>query len=288
MMKTDKMYVKVLVAVSTLLNAYMFAGAQTVVYFEDCGVPSSNTLIQNYDGWQNATVLYTGNGTCDVRTSYGSSGYEQSSGGGNVMLNDTVKWFQISRLNTLEYSSLELHFGLRKTTSSDGSDLKIEVSADSLSWSRLLLVDTLHSGTGTSGWHWVHCVGLPSVGNLHIRFSNSGMSDFRLDDFMVLGVEEMLDTTDVPDNPDTTAILDYNQLSFSVFPNPTKNELNIHYGSLNIRTIKLYDLSGHLVMDLTANRPSRIYLGGFAPGVYVLKVVTDEGGFERKIVHYPR
>ncbi|MBO7648699.1 MAG: hypothetical protein J6S48_05005, partial [Bacteroidales bacterium] len=74
--------------------------SQTVLYQENMGVPTANTLVQNYTGWENSAVLYSGDGTCDVRTSSASSGYGGASGGGNVMLNDTVKWFQISGLNT--------------------------------------------------------------------------------------------------------------------------------------------------------------------------------------------
>lgn len=283
MKKTDKMYLKVLLAVSTLLNAYGFVMAQTLIYSEDCGAPSSNTLIQNYDGWQNSSALYTGDGTCDVRASYASSGYDLSSGGGNVMINDAVKWFQISNLNTLNYSDLKLCFGLRKTAAADGSDLMVEVSADSISWSRLMLADTLASGSGTSGWHWVHCEEVPSCENLHIRFSNLGASDYRLDDFFLYGTEDVQDTSSTSDS---TAVLDYNQVAFCVYPNPTENELNIHYGNLSIRSVRLYDLRGQLIMDLTLTKPNRIYLSDLAPGVYVLKVVTDNGFFERKIVHF--
>ena len=182
-----------LFAVPSLLSA------QTVIYQENFGTPFASTLIQNYTGWQNTSVLYTGDGTCDVRTSSASTGYGGASGGGNVMINDTVKWFQISRLNTAADTNLSLYCGLRKTASENGSNLVVEVSADSIVWTRLYLEDTLPSGTGTSGWYRVRYRLMPSCQNLHIRFSNLSRADYRLDDLaLVVGDENVLETVATP------------------------------------------------------------------------------------------
>ena len=166
----------------TLLAVPCLLSAQAVLYQENFGVPSANTLIQNYSGWQDTSVLYTGDGTCDVRASSASSGYGGASGGGNVMINDTVKWFQISRLNTAADTNLSLYCGLRKTASENGSNLVVEASADSFVWTRLYLEDTLPAGTGTSGWYRVRYRQVPSCPNLHLRFSNLARVDYRLDD----------------------------------------------------------------------------------------------------------
>ena len=72
----------------------MHAKGQTTLFEENMGVPYMNTPIQFYDGWQDTSVTYVGNGTCDVRSSSASMGYGGASGGGNVMINDTVKWFR--------------------------------------------------------------------------------------------------------------------------------------------------------------------------------------------------
>ena len=191
--------IRTLVVIFTLLAAPCLLSAQAVLYQENFGVPSANTLIQNYSGWQDTSVLYTGDGTCDVRASSASSGYGGASGGGNVMINDTVKWFQISRLNTAADTNLSLYCGLRKTASENGSNLVVEVSADSLVWTRLFLEDTLPSGTGTSGWYRVRYRPVPSCPNLHIRFSNLGRTDYRLDDLaLVVGDENVLETVITP------------------------------------------------------------------------------------------
>lgn len=182
-----------------LLAVPCLLSAQAVLYQENFGVPSANTLIQNYSGWQDTSVLYTGDGTCDVRASSASSGYGGASGGGNVMINDTVKWFQISRINTAADTNLSLYCGLRKTASENGSNLVVEASADSLVWTRLYLEDTLPAGTGTSGWYRVRYRQVPSCPNLHLRFSNLARVDYRLDDLaLVVGDENVLETVATP------------------------------------------------------------------------------------------
>ncbi len=173
--------------------------AQQIVYQENFGFPSVTTLVQNFSEWQNDSVRYTGNGTCDIRISSASSGYPSASAGGNVMINDTVKWFQLSGLNTEGLAGLNLYCGLRKTTAENGSNLVVEASGDSLTWQRLPLIDSLPTGTGTSGWHRVHFGNVPACANLHIRFSNLAPVEYRIDDLcLVVGEEAVLQTVEEP------------------------------------------------------------------------------------------
>ena len=178
------------------------AVGQNVLYEENIGVPTSNTLIQDYTGWQNSTVVYIGDGTCDVRSSGASTNYGGASGGGNVMINDTVKWFQISGINTsaAANSSVKLYCGLRKTTKSEnGSHLLVEFSTDSIVWTSLQLEDTLPTGTGTTGWHRVCFPNLPVHPHLHLRFSNTAKVEFRIDDISITdGDEVVLETVETP------------------------------------------------------------------------------------------
>ena len=175
---------------------------QTVLYEENMGTPTGNTLIQYYDGWQDTTVFYTGNGTCDVRTSSASTGYGGASGGGNVMINDTVKWFQISGINTSAATNItaKLYCGLRKTTKTEnGSHLLVEFSTDSIVWTSLQLEDTLPTGSGTTGWHRVCFPNLPVHPHLHLRFSNTANVEFRIDDLRITdGDEVVLETVATP------------------------------------------------------------------------------------------
>ncbi len=173
--------------------------AQQIVYQENFGFPSATTLVQDFNEWQNDSVRYTGSSTCDIRITSASSGYPSASAGGNVMINDTVKWFQVSGLNTEGLTGLYLYCGLRKTTAENGSNLVVEASVDSISWQRLPLIDSLPTGTGTSGWHRVHFGNVPACANLHIRFSNLATVDYRIDDLCLrIGEETVLQTVEEP------------------------------------------------------------------------------------------
>lgn len=177
-----------------------FLRAQEVLYEENFGTPPSNILIGNYTGWQDTIVTYIGNGTCDVRASSASMGYGGASGGGNVLINDTIKWFQISGINTLlpqsilqqGDSDLRLYCGIRKTIKENGNTLILQYSLDSLIWHSLQLQDTLPVGTGTSGWYRVCYPNLPMSDNLHLRFSNSTQSEYRVDDIKIVNGEEVV------------------------------------------------------------------------------------------------
>lgn len=194
-----KLRIRISIILLSLLIPNAILHAQDVIYQENCGTPNANTLIQNYHGWQDTTVSHYGNGTCDVRTSSASTGYGQASGGGNIMINDTLKWFLISGLNTSSYTDVRLYCGLRKTTAENGNNFVVETSTDSLVWTRLQLSDTLPTGTGTSGWFRVQYPSVPSSSSLFIRFSNLSNVDYRLDDItLVSGEETHLETVAKP------------------------------------------------------------------------------------------
>ncbi|MEG1556268.1 MAG: hypothetical protein RR356_06035 [Bacteroidales bacterium] len=156
---------------------------QTIIYEENFGNPTNTILLAQYNGWQNQSVIYTSDTTCDIRNSNLSNGYEGASGGGNVMLNNPAKWFQIAGLNTLEYDSLVLKMGIRKNiTAENGSNFSVQVSTDGINWTRLQMQDTLPTGSGTTGWYLRDFKNIPSCANLRIKFSNLSTGDFRLDD----------------------------------------------------------------------------------------------------------
>ncbi len=199
MEKVNHLKIRTTLLFFCFLTGLYYVSAQSTIYSEDFGSPTANTLIQDYTGWQNTQVHYSGNGTCDVRSSSASTGYGLASGGGNVLINDTVKWFMISGLHTATDTNLSLYCGLRKVTAENGSNFVVEVSTDSLQWTRLWFSDTLPTGTGTSGWHRVRYPAVPSCNYLHIRFSNASGAEYRLDDVaVVVGEESELQTVAMP------------------------------------------------------------------------------------------
>ncbi len=162
--------------------------SQTPLFTESCGTPSATTAVGTYTGWQNyPTLTFTGN--ADVRTTTVSSGYTGASGSGNVFITNTVGTnVTISNINTLNYINLKLSAGVFKsTTASNGSELKIEVSTDGITYTALTY--TLPTGTGTAIWRLVTPTGtIPSTSNLRIRFRNtSSTPQFRIDDIKLVG-----------------------------------------------------------------------------------------------------
>ena len=181
-----------------ILLTFYSGKTQTVIYEENFGNPTANTTIQSYTRWQNKQVTYAGDGTCDIRNSNISSGYTKASGGGNVMINNTTKWFKISGLNTSSYETLKLHLGVRKnTTTENGSSLCIEVSENGIVWEKLPEYNKLSTGTGTTGWYYITIDSIPQYNNLQIKFSNLSTSDIRLDDISIT-------TTSTPTLPSIT------------------------------------------------------------------------------------
>ena len=166
-----------------LLFLFIFFNLIAFGQRENFGTPSANTLITDYTGWSNTTVVYSGTG--DVRVSSASSGYAGASGSGNVFLTTGgTKTLIISgiTLNTGATSGT-LGFGvLKSTTSSNGSELTISYTNATGSSSI-----TLPTGSGTAIWAYRTIPLTFTGGDITITFTNTSASavQFRLDDISI-------------------------------------------------------------------------------------------------------
>lgn len=68
-----------------------------------------------------------------------------------------------------------------------------------------------------------------------------------------------------------------------VFPNPVKDVLTIQSPGDHLEKVEVYGVQGKRLKSLSKNL-ERIDMQGFGPGVYFLKVYSDEGTSEEKIV----
>ncbi|MEX1132526.1 MAG: GEVED domain-containing protein, partial [Flavobacteriales bacterium] len=88
---------------------------------------------------------------------------------------------------------------------------------------------------------------------------------------------------------DCTFIGENNGVDVAVFPNPSNGDFAIRYGANGPVAIDIIDVSGRLVynsqLTATANEVMQVQLGGrLAPGTYILRMSTNEGSDELRIV----
>jgi hypothetical protein len=84
----------------------------------------------------------------------------------------------------------------------------------------------------------------------------------------------------------TGSVTNYDN-SLSVFPNPAKDFLRVHSNAgVEIRQIDIYDITGRLMMSLSGQMQHQniIRIDHFSKGVYLMRISTDKGVMNRKIV----
>ncbi len=171
----------------TILPSGGGGGTTNTIFSENMGTPSGTTSIAANTFQNSGTLTFSGTG--DVRANTASSGYTGASGGGNVFITTTTNlFFEISGINTANYSSLALSLGHFKSTTASSNELAIEVSADGITYSPLSY--SRASGSGTATWALVNPTGtIPPATNLRIRFRQTSTGpQFRIDDVKLTGV----------------------------------------------------------------------------------------------------
>lgn len=179
---------KLLVAVTVLLFGIFSAKAQVTIFSENIGTGTGTQTIAATVFQNSGTLTYAGD--ADTRSTGVSTGYTGASGGKNVFFTNTAgRYFEISGINTVGYSSLSLSLGHFKSTTAGNNELLIEVSADGITYSTLTY--SRATGTGTAAWALVTPTGtIPSTSNLRIRFTQTLSTgiQFRIDDIVLTGV----------------------------------------------------------------------------------------------------
>jgi len=69
--------------------------------------------------------------------------------------------------------------------------------------------------------------------------------------------------------------------SIKVFPNPSRGIVQIDSGNDNVVEVKVYDLSGKLVIDTNS---LLLNLSDLENGVYIVKITTEEATVSKKII----
>ncbi len=70
-----------------------------------------------------------------------------------------------------------------------------------------------------------------------------------------------------------------------LYPNPTKNRLNINAGTENIKSVLIYNLTGELILKTKVNKnKTSLNISNLANGVYLVKINTVNGTKTEKII----
>ncbi len=74
--------------------------------------------------------------------------------------------------------------------------------------------------------------------------------------------------------------------SFSVYPNPTKDLINISNDGASINTIEISDLNGRVVKTVSVADSTNVQVttSDLSIGVYMMKIVSDKGTTTKKII----
>jgi len=75
--------------------------------------------------------------------------------------------------------------------------------------------------------------------------------------------------------------------SIIIFPNPTTDELRIIGGSFQIKKIEVFDMVGKLLVSqnlLNSSFHQKIDISNLNSGIYLVKIVTEQGEIVRKAV----
>ena len=82
----------------------------------------------------------------------------------------------------------------------------------------------------------------------------------------------------------TTGISEMTDYGLRIYPNPTKGELKIENGELKIKNVEIVDISGKIIINYQLSTVNSIDISHLPPGIYFVKMTTENGVVTQKIV----
>ena len=71
--------------------------------------------------------------------------------------------------------------------------------------------------------------------------------------------------------------------TLAIYPNPVKDVLNVKTETMNFESFQIYDVKGRVVKDVIVNQnSSQLNVADLESGVYMIKIVTDQGSSTTK------
>ena len=94
---------------------------------------------------------------------------------------------------------------------------------------------------------------------------------FYFDNFKIKGISENLGISEIE------------QVSFNIYPNPTGNYINIR-SEVKINKLEIFDLMGKKLLEIKKESINRVRLPRINSGVYIVKLFSDEGISNHRII----
>ena len=86
--------------------------------------------------------------------------------------------------------------------------------------------------------------------------------------------------------PTSTDQIETGIFPWSLHPNPTVDEIFIDFGdnpnSIGIHDLQIFDIRGHLMMEKTNFQSQSLNVSSWPSGIYLMRIVSEEGTFEKK------
>ncbi|MBT5932987.1 MAG: T9SS type A sorting domain-containing protein, partial [Flavobacteriales bacterium] len=81
-------------------------------------------------------------------------------------------------------------------------------------------------------------------------------------------------------------LLEQMESNFSVFPIPAKNEIYAQINGLNIKSYRLINSSGQILINESSLDSPVVMIDSstLSSGTYILMVITDKGTLEKKVI----
>ncbi|GGE44200.1 T9SS type A sorting domain-containing protein [Psychroflexus planctonicus] len=76
----------------------------------------------------------------------------------------------------------------------------------------------------------------------------------------------------------------FEEIEFSIYPNPAKDLLHMESQKNKIEQITIYNLNGKQVLNSTYNENQPIDISNLAKGMYLVKVKTENGSLTKKLI----
>ena len=78
---------------------------------------------------------------------------------------------------------------------------------------------------------------------------------------------------------------DHNVNNITLYPNPTRQSVQIRNSGSSIRSVTLFDASGRMLNMVKVNDHTAVIdLSGYAAGTYFLRIMTENGVVTKKVV----